>query len=79
VIGGTWAGAREGTEKRTDTDKGIEKAVKTVQRAAGTLLVRWNSMEAHARRWTAWREGRREHGKVVVHAWKASGKKGHGE
>ena len=71
VVGGMWAGARGGTGRRTDTDKGIDKAVKTVQRAAGAMLVRWNNMGARARRWTAWREVQRERGKVVLHAWKA--------
>ena len=71
VVGGMWAGARGDTGRRTDTDKGIEKAVKTVQRAAGAMLVRWNDMGARARRWTAWREVQRERGKVVLHAWKA--------
>ena len=44
VIGGTWAGARRDEGKRTDTDKGVEQAVRVVQAAAGALLLRWHKM-----------------------------------
>ena len=57
VIGGVWAGARDGAGRKTDTDMGIERAVKTVQSTAGALLVRWQKWGR--KRNGGWREGRR--------------------
>ena len=70
VIGGTWAGARRDEGKRTDTDKGVEQAVRVVQAAAGALLLRWHKMGARARRWTARREAMRGRASVVLNAWR---------
>ena len=71
VIGGTWAGARRDERKVTDTDRGVERAVRMVQGAAGALLLRWHKIGERARRWAAHREVLRGRASVVLHAWRA--------
>ena len=70
VIGGAWMGERRSEGKRTDTDKGVERAVRVVQAAAGAMLLRWHKMGARARRWAARREAMRGRASVVLHAWR---------
>ena len=71
VVGGTWrkeAGIRA-VLRRTDTDRGVDEAIETVQRAAGRMLVRWHATCKRARRWA----GRQELGmarmRVVMSEW----------